>query len=102
MIKYGIKPYISEKNTRVVSVQYEFNFYTNRPLWKNIKSVKKYQEIKKEAMNIKIKLSLITNFLSDMYQSQFEVVGLTFNVNLILIRQQKVAKFSSKLFYCMA
>lgn len=50
-------------------------------------------------MNIKIKLSLITNFLSDMYQSQFEVVGLTFNVNLILIRQQKVAKFSSKLFY---
>lgn len=54
---------------------------------------------KKEAMNIKIKLSLITNFLSDMYQSQFEVVGLTFNVNLILIRQQKVAKFSSKLFY---
>lgn len=102
MIKYGIKPYISEKNTRVVSVQYEFNFYTNQPLWKNIKSVKKYQEIKKRSNEYKNKIIIDHEFSFDMYQSQFEVVGLTFNVNLILIRQQKVAKFSSKLFYCMA
>lgn len=69
MIKYGIKPYISEKNTRVVSVQYEFNFYTKQPLWKNIKSVKKYQEIKKRSNEYKNKI-IIDHEFSFRYVSE--------------------------------
>lgn len=49
-----------------------------------------------------MKLSSIMNSLSDMYQSQFDVKGLTFNGNLILISQQEVAKFSTELLYCLA
>lgn len=66
----------------------------------NGKNIKKYK--KKDGKDIKMKLSSIMNSLSDMYQSQFDVEGLTFNGNLILISQQEVAKFSTELLYCLA